>query len=316
MRPFGDGVDEFVAASRSALRSGPNPLEHLGWEDLLLDLDGDTDARRAVFALFRAQGCELVTTAALGLVMAFPYAALLGVDQALPVLSVELHSPRQGRRTVVVGPVQGRRLLVDRVGLGPCLLDDDRYELVPIEMAGGVDLQEVVADDAALAPLLAEEESAKYRAQSRLLGRWALSADILGAAETALAGAVGYAADRHQFGQPIGRFQAIRHLLAAARVDCAAIEGLLAHLVERYPDVPGSYDKVVKAVAGRNGKRVSQHALQTLGGIGFTTEHDFHRYQGRIVTLDALLGNSTRLAHDLAVESRRSGLGDILPTLT
>jgi hypothetical protein len=314
MQPFDEDADEFVATSQSALRSGRDALANLGWEELLPEVDGDADARRAVFALFRAQGRELAASAALGLVMAFPYAPVLEVDGPLPMAAVEMCSPRRGRRTVVSGPVEGRRLLVDRVGLGPCLLDAGSFDLVPVDLAGGLDLHEVVLDEHALAPLVAEEESAKYRTRSRLMGRWALSSDILGAAETALSVAVAYAGDRNQFGQPIGRFQAIRHLLASARVDCAAIEAVLAHLVEHYPDVPGHYDKVVKALAGRNGRRVSQHALQTLGGIGFTTEHEFHRYQSRIVTLDALLGNSTRLAHDLAVESRRSGVGEILPS--
>ncbi|MDA8045834.1 MAG: acyl-CoA dehydrogenase family protein [Actinomycetota bacterium] len=313
MDPFERGVDEFLVSSESALRSGADPLGRLGWEELLPEIEGDLDARRAVFSLLRAQGRQLVTTAAPGLLMALPYTPLLQVGAPLPVATIELCSPRRGRRFLVLGAPAGRPLLIDRSGLGPCLVAPADYGLAGVEMAGDAELHDVVVDEGALVPLVAEDDAAKYRARSRLLGRWALSCDILGAAEVALDLAVAYAGDRRQFGQPIGTFQSVRHLLAAARVDCAAIEGLLGYMVERYPDVPASYDKVVKAVAGRNGRRVSQHALQTLGGIGFITEHDFHRYQSRIVTLDALLGSSTRLAHQLAVESRRSGLTELLP---
>ena len=48
---------------------------------------------------------------------------------------------------------------------------------------------------------------------------------------------------------------------------------------------------LVKALAGRVSRRVTQATLQVLGAVGFTWEHDHHRYQRRALTLDALFGS-------------------------
>src|SRR5579863_8689405 len=123
---------------------------------------------------------------------------------------------------------------------------------------------------------------------------------MLGAAESALSTACEYAASRHQFGQPIGRFQAVRHILAAARTDCAAIEALIDQAVALGTSAPAGFDQVVKAVAGRNSRRACQNSLQTLGAIGFTLEHHHHRWHLRVLALDAMLGSAAHLAAEMA----------------
>jgi alkylation response protein AidB-like acyl-CoA dehydrogenase len=39
-----------------------------------------------------------------------------------------------------------------------------------------------------------------------------------------------------------------------------------------------------------------------LAGIGFTTEHEFHRYVRRVLVLDALFGGSRTLTRELGAE--------------
>ena len=39
-----------------------------------------------------------------------------------------------------------------------------------------------------------------------------------------------------------------------------------------------------------------------LAGIGFTTEHDFHRYVRRVLVLDQLFGSSRTLTRELGAE--------------
>ena len=127
---------------------------------------------------------------------------------------------------------------------------------------------------------------------------------MLGAAEAALGLATEYARHREQFGQPIGRFQAVRHLLASARVDCVGLISVTEAMVELDGLLPPRYDEIVKAVAGRNARRACQRTLQVLGGIGFTAEHPHHRYYSRVLGLDALLGSSAVLANALATDWR------------
>jgi hypothetical protein len=312
--PFSDAPDEFVATARAVLRStdGADPLATLGWTDLLPHLD-DIDARRAIFALFRAQGYELVSTGAIGLLMATPYLSA-GMDVPSFTVGIDRSSERRGRRTVVVaGPVEGH-LLVDRPGCGAWMIEVSASDFRSVDIPGRLALHELESDAFDRSVSIPEHIAADLRGRSYHLGRVGLAFDMLGAAEAALQLTTVYARDREQFGQPIGRFQAVRHLLALARTDCAAIAAVAGLAADLDGVLPARYDMVTKAVAGRNTRRVCQRTLQVLGAIGFTTEHVHHHYYGRVLGLDALLGTSAALAHDLASDWR-SGRAPV-PSLT
>jgi alkylation response protein AidB-like acyl-CoA dehydrogenase len=135
----------------------------------------------------------------------------------------------------------------------------------------------------------------------------AIAAEIIGAAERALELATDYAANREQFGKPIGSFQAIRHLLAWARTDCVAIEAVLNRAIRLDDAAPPMFGEIVKALAGRNGRRVCERTLQVLGGIGFTAEHDHHHLHSRVLALDGLLGTSADLTYRLGHQLRTTG---------
>ncbi|WP_433414791.1 acyl-CoA dehydrogenase family protein [Microtetraspora malaysiensis] len=122
----------------------------------------------------------------------------------------------------------------------------------------------------------------------RDMGVAALAAEQVGGAARCLESAVEYAKQRHQFGRPIGSFQAIKHKLAdvllqvesarsAAYQACAAPAGELAV----YAAIAGSY--CTEAYLSAAGESIQIH-----GGIGVTWEHDAHRYFKR-ATSDAQL---------------------------
>lgn len=131
--------------------------------------------------------------------------------------------------------------------------------------------------------------------------------EILGAAERVLEIGTEYASDRDQFGQPIGSFQAVRHMLAWGRTDCIAVEAVAYRAIRLDTSAPQQFGQVLKALAGRNGRRACERALQVLGGIGFTAEHDHHHFHSRILALDALLGTSADLTHQLGTDLRTTG---------
>ena len=244
----------------AAMQAGGD-LDGLGWFDLLPHLD-DPDARDAVFALFRAQGATLGSTVALGALLAHPHDAIAAVPGPSGLF--------------VLGDPGDRPILIDGA-----------YELRPIEQPGRMVLHEVVGGRPATV--------------DASLGRLAIACEILGATEAVVALAVQYASDRQQFGEPIGRFQAVRHLLAWARTDVVAIEHVVREGIDIAfgPNAPERYDEIVKAIAGRNGRRACERALQVFGGIGFTAEHDHHHFHSRVLALDALLGSSAELTHGL-----------------
>jgi len=291
-------MDEYVEASRKvvAASSGSDALDALDWWDLLGALD-DPEARAAVLALFRAQGRELGDTCALGALVAAPFG--VGHDDETVVAALAHHSVRRGPVLLLVGDLAVDRVLIDRPGHGAALVPVDALELRRVDIPGRLTVHEVVVDPAALAPVIDEDTAAAARTRGDALGRLAAAFEILGAAEGALALAVAHANGRVQFGQPIGTFQAVRHLLAWAVTDCAAVESVATVAADLDAAAPPRFDAIVKALAGRNGRRVCERALQVLGGIGFTAELDHHHFHSRVLTLDAVLGSSTELTADL-----------------
>lgn len=117
----------------------------------------------------------------------------------------------------------------------------------------------------------------------RDLGIAALAAEQAGGARRCLEMAVEHAKLRHQFGRPIGSFQAIKHKLAdlLLLVESARSAALAAAGDPVSAAVAGSYcTEAYLAAAGEN--------IQVHGGIGITWEHPAHRYLKR-ATSDAQL---------------------------
>ncbi|WP_300678929.1 acyl-CoA dehydrogenase [Nocardioides sp.] len=132
-----------------------------------------------------------------------------------------------------------------------------------------------------------------------------LAAEAVGIAGWCLATAVDYARVREQFGQPIGRFQAIKHLLAemACTVEKATAAAWDAAASAAGLDGDPQADlavAVARTVVFDGAVEVAQSAIQVLGGIGFTFEHDAHLYLRRASALRAVAGDSAAAALDLA----------------
>jgi len=292
--------DEFLDTARQALRAGDGAaaLRALDWWELLPEL-GDTAMRAATFALFRAQGRELASSVALGALAAQPFVEAAGAAPGSFAATFSRRSARRGPVTVAVGDVAGRQLLVDRPGAGVAIVDADRVVMRPIALPGRLVLHEVELGSNCGAAFLGEESAREARVRSAFLARIALAHEILGAAEGALALAIEHAGAREQFGEPIGRFQAVRHLLAWAATDCAAIASTASEAVALDTAAPPRFDEIAKALAGRNGRRCCERTLQVLGAIGFTNEHAHHHLHSRVLALDALLGSATQLSREL-----------------
>jgi alkylation response protein AidB-like acyl-CoA dehydrogenase len=105
-----------------------------------------------------------------------------------------------------------------------------------------------------------------------------------------------HALDRIQFGQPIAKFQAVRYRLAETLV---AIEAADAVLDAAWLDHAPQTAAMAKATAGRGARVAARHCQQVLAGIGFTTEHPFHRYVKRVLVLEQLLGGTQILTRQL-----------------
>ena len=304
--------EEYLAAAEQALGGVPgvDALEALGWWELLDALD-DADTRRAALVLFRAQGRTLSDSPAIGALLAQPYAQLLDHDGRM-VAALPDPTGRKGAPALLVGVVTASAVLVDRPGAGALLFAPEAVQLEPVALNGRLTLHRVRCDPADASARLAEADAVDARRRATFRARVALAAEMLGAAEGALALASTHACDREQFGQPIARFQAVRHLLAWGSADCRATADVVDAAVTLDDRAPTGYDEIAKALSGRNGRRVCELSLQVLGGIGFTAEHEHHHHHSRVLALDALLGSSAGLTHALGVRTRTEGLDPAL----
>jgi alkylation response protein AidB-like acyl-CoA dehydrogenase len=135
------------------------------------------------------------------------------------------------------------------------------------------------------------------------------AAEAAGIARWCLDTAVAYAKIREQFDRPIGSFQAVKHLCAEmlCRSEQAAA---LAWDAARAPDSLSA--PAAAAVALDAAVDNAKDAVQILGGIGFTWEHDAHLYLRRAIANRQLLGGSARWRRrvaDLTLAGERRGLG-------
>jgi len=128
------------------------------------------------------------------------------------------------------------------------------------------------------------------------LGRRAIATQIAGACRAMLDLARTHALEREQFGRPVARFQAVRHRLADALI---AVEALEATLVAAADEPTAMTAALAKAVAGRTARAVGTHCQQVLAGIGFTTDHPFHRYLKRTMALEGVLGSADDITLDV-----------------
>ncbi|MFQ5882916.1 MAG: acyl-CoA dehydrogenase family protein [Candidatus Methylomirabilales bacterium] len=118
--------------------------------------------------------------------------------------------------------------------------------------------------------LMAAYESARIQTAARAVG----------VAQGAFDLAVKYARERHQFGQPIGNFQAIRHKLADMATEVQAARQLTYYAASmkdtgRRCDLEAG---MAKLFASDMVERVASEALQIHGGYGYSKEYSIQRY--------------------------------------
>ena len=120
-------------------------------------------------------------------------------------------------------------------------------------------------------------------------GRRALAHQVAGACRTMVDLARSHALEREQFGRPIAQFQAVRHRLADALI---AVETLDAALAAAWDESNALTAALAKAIAGRTARSVATHCQQVLAGVGFTTDHAFHRFLKRTMAFEGIFGTA------------------------
>ncbi|MDT3440279.1 MULTISPECIES: acyl-CoA dehydrogenase family protein [unclassified Pseudofrankia] len=162
----------------------------------------------------------------------------------------------------------------------------------------------VVGDDALLGGLAAPEGNAAAVAlrDRATLGLCALQ---LGVTERAMRAAAEYTSNRHQFGRPIGSFQAVGHRLADCYIDVEAIRLTMWQAAWQLAEGWDASAAVATAKfwAADGGHRVASAVVHVHGGMGIAEEYFVHRYFLHAKQLEFTLGGAGE-------QSRR--LGDLM----
>ena len=136
------------------------------------------------------------------------------------------------------------------------------------------------------------------------IGRMALAADTLGAAQNMLDQAVEYAKQREQFNRPIGSFQAVKHMCAemAAQLEpCRSMVWFAGHALAELPDEARVTACHTKAHLAEVGQFIAKTSTEVHGGMGFTDLVGLHYWFKRIGANRQWLGAPEFVREEAAV---------------
>jgi CBS domain-containing protein len=275
-----------------------------GWFELFAE-----EPAVAVGILFEEQGRGLASSGMLDDVVLAELAASLGpvADQA--GRRVVLYPPpaSSGGASSIVDE-HARQVRLEGVTSGALLSDD--VLVVPVHSPAGTGVFVVSAGDTVASTALGglDPDAGRHRVDAAVAladgtlvwlppgtwdravdrGRRALAHELVGLTEQMLAMAVEHVTDRHQFGRPLGAFQAVQQRLADVAI---ALSGARAAVRAAWTEPEGLVAAMAKALASAAHETAARECQQVMGGIGFTWEHPLHRYIRRGYALDAFLGS-------------------------
>ena len=144
------------------------------------------------------------------------------------------------------------------------------------------------------------DEAWRMLSASLDMERLFISGGYVGNAQSAVDLAVGYAKERIQFGKPIGKYQAISHLLVEMRMRVDAARHMTYHAVDllRAAKPCRAEASMAKLASSEALVYATNNGMQVLGGYGYTTEVDMERWfrDGRVTTL---MGGSSEIQRNI-----------------
>lgn len=142
-----------------------------------------------------------------------------------------------------------------------------------------------------------------YAMQNFQWERVMLALTSIGLAEAALDASLDYAGKREQFGQPIGKFQALRHKLADAATQLEKSRHLAYYALYLHAAGHAALPEVsmAKALAGEMVREVTDETLQVFGGNGYSMDYPAQRYW-RDARIQSIGGGSTEIMNEIVAK--------------
>ncbi|WP_033321595.1 acyl-CoA dehydrogenase family protein [Streptomyces yerevanensis] len=196
-------------------------------------------------------------------------------------------------------------------GAGRYVLDADRADEIALRTADGVRV--VPAGELTVEPVEVFDPAlhvAHVRAPDAAdgipdLALMGLAATTVGSCRRILDLVVAHVKERHQFGRPLGAFQAVKHKAADMYVAIERARALTHFSALTLAECDGRRHRaahMAKAAAGECQRLVFRHGLQLFGAMGFTWENELQIHLKRAKACDLLLG--TAATHRKALLTR------------
>ena len=128
----------------------------------------------------------------------------------------------------------------------------------------------------------------------------------LGQARRSFDDTLNYVKTRHQFGRPVGTFQALSHRLAdlATEIECTRL--LVHDIAQRVDENPGALmpqeASMVKLKATELAKETALQGIQMMGGMGYATEGGMEE-QFRAAVVGTIAGGSSEIQRDIIAKT-------------
>lgn len=177
-------------------------------------------------------------------------------------------------------------------------------------------LYAVTMDDAGGTSVATGSQAAGLAETALNRGALGCAAQALGLAQRMLDMSVVYTAERHQFGVPIGSFQAVKHHMAdvAVRLEYArAPVHRAAYALAHNQDIAGHAVSHAKLAACEAAGLAAKNSIQAHGAMGYTWEVDLHIFMKRAWALANTWGDAgfhkARVAGRIFAEGAQLGAG-------
>jgi alkylation response protein AidB-like acyl-CoA dehydrogenase len=196
---------------------------------------------------------------------------------------------------------------IDSAGCDSALFlvpDSDGYRVARVELGptrSGLDLTRPSVILRSFSPLPLGEGSQRLVTADDItrwtaLGLTLASADLTGVMRGAVELACAYAKERTQYGQPIGSFQAVQHMLADAFAAMEGARSITLHAAWAVDVLPApdalAAAAAAKAYSARAARDVCETVIQVHGGIGNTWECLAHVFLRRALLSGDICGDA------------------------
>ena len=251
--------------------------------------------------------------------------ALVGSAKRVPFASVCEHivavyangCPSGGTDDFTDSPASG----VDNAHLGVALVPRRACTIEPGTSLAG-EPSDTVLFDSAVPIARSGPEAVNLAERLRRMGATVRSQQMAGALESCLEQSLRYAADRHQFGRPIAKFQAVQHNLAVLAGEVAAATTSADAAASAIARHGVDDDRTFLAVAtakircGQAAGVGAGIAHQVHGAMGFTREYSLQHRTRRLWEWRDEFGPETVWAIALGRDIARRGSDTLWATVT